>query len=307
MKKKKMIIIFTCVLLILIAYLFSANYIFNVLIKTDKEARLANITLPSQTNDIKFAIDKIEILKLKWKDALLIQGWVFKENVRKEKREVYLALKSTNKTFIFKLEKNNINRPDVSAAYHLTGGIHHHGFEAYIPLYRLKEDAWQIGFVIEDETGKHYFSSNKSLRISNDSVLIGNYKPVPLPVSQQVPINIQGLVKDVSYNFDNVNKTGKYLTVQGWGFHKGMNTYLLKSYILLRNKESVAVFDADVQIRKDVTACFSKFKLNLDSSGFLARIPMGTLKTGKYRLGLYIVRGDQAAVVYSDKYVEIGN
>jgi len=305
MKKKKMIIIFAGALLILIVYLLSANYIFNVLIKADKEARLANITLPTQTNDIKFAIDKTEILKLKWKDALFIQGWVFTENVKEEKRDVYLVLTSGDKTYVFKIEKDSINRPDVSAAFHLAGGIHHHGFEAYIPIYRLKDKAWQIGFVIEDETGKHYFNSNKSLRISNDSVLIGNYKPVPLPVSNQVTLNLQGSVKEVSYNFDNVNKTGEYLTVQGWGFLKGMNTSLLKSYILLRNKDNVTVYDADLQIRKDVTVCFSKYELNLDSTGFFARIPIGNLKKGKYRLGLYIVRGDQAAVVYSDKYIDI--
>jgi hypothetical protein len=306
MKLKKKVIIIASALLIFIMYLVFSDYIFNVLIKTDKEARLAGITLPSPTNDIKFAIDKTEILKLKWKDALFIQGWVFKENVRNEVRDVYLVLRSGNSTFIFKVEKDDIYRPDVSAAFHLDGGIHHHGFEAYIPLYRLKEEAWQIGFVIEDETGQHYTNSNKVLKILNGSVRIRNSGPDSEPLSNQVSFILKESVKEVSYNIENVSKTGQCLTVQGWGFLKGMNTYLLKSYILLKNIDNVAVFKADLQIRKDVTSAFSKYNFNLDSSGFLARIPMENLKTGKYRLGLYIVRGDTAGTVYSDKYIDIG-
>jgi len=177
MKIRKKFIIYTIFVLFFVIYLFSANYLFNILIKIDNEASLANITLPSETQDVKFRIEALRSWKLKWKDALLMQGWVFKINVKKGKRDVYLVLKSKNCTLIFGLEKDNLIRNDVRDFYHMAGDINNHGFEIIIPLYRLKEDAYQIGFVIEDETGKYYYNSNKALKVSDEHVFLGDYEP----------------------------------------------------------------------------------------------------------------------------------
>ena len=94
MEKSKKHALYVFALLFFVAYLFSANYIFNVLIKTDHEARIARIILPSETNKIKFAIDAVYREKLKWKDALLIKGWAFRENTVKKDRELFLVLRS---------------------------------------------------------------------------------------------------------------------------------------------------------------------------------------------------------------------
>jgi hypothetical protein len=306
MKISNKFVIYLFALLIFVIYLFSANYIFNILIIPEKEARLAGIGLPLQTNDIKFAIDKTEVTKLKWKDALFIKGWVFKENVSKEKRDIYLVLKSRHSILVFKIEKDDINRPDVSAGFHLEGGIHNHGFEAFIPLYRLKEDSYQIGFVVVDETGKHYSLFNKALWLSNDSAFTGDCEPEQGSISHRVALSLKGSAKKVSYCFDIVIRSGKYLTVRGWGFLNGMNTGSMRSYILLKKNKNVMVFDAELEIRKDITTAFGKYKLNLDSSGFLSCIPVGDLEKGKHQLGLYILKGDQAGTVWSDKYIDIG-
>ena len=92
MKQKKNIF-YIIALLIFITYLFSADYIFNVVIKTDREAALVKISLPSETKNIKYYIDKAQQVKLKWKDAITIQGWAFREGVKNNNRRVYFILK----------------------------------------------------------------------------------------------------------------------------------------------------------------------------------------------------------------------
>ena len=307
MKLNKKFTVYVFALLIFVAYMFFADYIFNVLIEVKGEARLANICLPSETQNIKFAIDVEKHSKLKWKDALFMKGWVFKENVKEEERDVYLVLKSKNSTLVFAIEKDDIYRPDVTAGFKMVGGIHNHGFELSIPVYRLKEDTYKIGFVIEDETGKYYSTSNKALRISDGgAVLVDDVESGSESISHQVSLILQESSREISYYFDLVSMSDKHLTVKGWGFLKGMDTESLNTYILLKKNENVIVFDVGVQIRKDITKAFSDYGLNLDSSGFSSQISTENLDSGNYQLGLYIVKGDQSGIVYTNKNINIG-
>ena len=59
-------------------------------------------------------------------------------------------------------------------------------------------------------------------------------------------------------------------------------------------------------IRKDVTDYFNSTGLNLDSTGFHVEIPVEKIEKGHYNIGLYIVRGNQIGMMYSDKYIDIG-
>jgi hypothetical protein len=303
MKISKKLIAYAIVLLIFAAYLLYANDIFYKLIRLDKEARPARISLPAESQIVKFNIDKVKREDLKWKEAVYMRGWVFKENAEMQNRKVYLILKSKTSTLIFKVEKNNISRPDVSEFFHLDRGPHGHGFETYIPLFRLKEDSYRIGFAIADETGKYYSLSNNALRISKDSVFTEDYTAAF--VSHKVSLSLSKATKEVTYNFGIVNQSGNYVNIQGWAFLKGLDAQLQKSYILLKNNENVFVFDIIIQTRPDVTSFFSKTGLNLDSCGFQAKIPMENLVNGDYRVGLYLSKANQTGTVYTDKFINI--
>lgn len=305
MKSKKRIVIYLVLMLLLVAFLFSANYIFNVVIRSDKEAKLVNIKLPAETGKIRYGIDLVKTGKLKWKKALYMNGWVFEENVRKEKRDVFMVLKNKNETLTWRVDKNNFSRPDVSKGYHLVTGIHSHGFEIYIPMFRLKHPVYKIGFVIEDETGRYYSMSDNELRIFEDSVSLTSARPFYQPVSQQVLLNTGKTTEQVSCSFDIVNTTDQYLNVIGWGFIRGMEGKGLKFYLLLKRDNKVIAYDTKGQIRPDITKGFSKYGVNLDSTGFTARIPMENLENGRYLLGLYIAGGGQNGMIFSDKSVDI--
>jgi hypothetical protein len=273
MKLNKKLAVYIFAFLMFVTYMFFADYIFNVLIKTDEEAKCVNICLPSETQNIKSSVETVKLSKLKWKEALFLKGWVFKENVKDEERDVYLVLKSKNSTLVFEIEKDNIHRPDVTAAFKMLGGIHNHGFELRIPEYRLKKDSYKIGFIIEDETGKYYSISNKVLRISDGTVSIDDLGSGTEYISHKVSLSLQESSREISYHFETVSMSGKRLTVSGWGFLQGLDAESLNTYILLKKNENVIVFDVSVKTRKDVTKHFIDSGLNLDSSGFSSQIP----------------------------------
>ncbi|MCX6245741.1 MAG: hypothetical protein NTU98_13685 [Bacteroidetes bacterium] len=305
MKNKKRIIIYSGLALLFVIFLFSANYIFNVLIRVDKEAKLVTMSLPAETGKIRYGIDLVKTEKLKWKKALYVNGWVFEENVNKDKRDVFMVLKNKMETLVFQVENNNFSRPDVSKGYHLVTGVNSHGFDVYIPMFRLKSAYYKIGFVIDDETGRYFSMSENELRILKDSVSLKMVKTVYQPVSQQVALNFQNATDKVSHSFDIVETKGQFLTAIGWGFIQGLAGKGLKFYVLLKKGDKVIAYDTKVQYRPDITKGFNKYGLNLDSTGFLARIPLQTLENGHYQFGLYIVAGDKNGMIYSKKSVDI--
>ena len=112
--------------------------------------------------------------------------------------------------------------------------------------------------------------------------------------------------RKINNNFETISFSGNNLIISGWGFLDGMNSDFLKSYILLKKNDIVTVFSVNVQIRKDVTKYFNKSGLTLDSTGFFIQIPSENLEKGHYQIGLYILRGNQVGMIYSEKYMDIG-
>ena len=304
-------VVYAFALLFFIIYLFSANYIFGVLIKTDKEATLANMSLPSDSHKLEFIIDEATTMKLKWKDVVFLRGWVFKQNVKENKRELYFVLKSNKSTLIFKIENDSIKRSDVSDYYNtnyfnMDIRSHNHGFEGYIPIYWLKDTSYNIGFIIEDETGKYYSGSSRELKLvkGNASIVDSEEGSEKKTMLDQVSIDIQKPTKEIAYHLDKVELSDSTLTIIGWGYLKGLDAKLLNSYVLLTKNENVHAFPIKVQMRTDVTKFYAATRLNLDSSGFQFNIPAENIVKGNYQLGLYINKGDQAGIVY-DKLIKI--
>jgi hypothetical protein len=303
MKIKRTYVIILSSLLILVIFLFFSDYIFNVLIKVEHEARIAEVALPPETKNIKFFIDDARKVNLKWKEALHLKGWVFRENVKRREREVQLVLRSEKTTLVFDIENDKISRPDVTKAFHIDSNLTALGYEIYIPLYRLKEDSYQLGVVITDETGKNYSTTTKAIILLNDSINI--IEQEPSKTASVVPITLKQPVNKITWYFDLSVRSGWFYRINGWAFINGTNTDLQKAYILLRKGEKVVVFDTRMQVRKDITAAFPKFRQDLDSSGFMSSIPLWKLEKGRYRIGLYVEKGNMAGSVYTDKFLDI--
>jgi hypothetical protein len=277
-----------------------------VLLAPDENAKCVSIKIPKATNNIKFNIGSIEPSKIKWTETLLMKGWAFNKNIVERERNLYLILKSEKNTLVFKIENDSILRPGVTSKFKLKEGIHNHGFMLNLPTYYLTEDIYKVGFMIEDSSGINYSSSNIELLLSEDNVWwIYNPSSISTPQSKQVEIKIKESNYELDCNFDMVKKSSKNLHIKGWAFLKGSNTNAIRTYILLKKDNEKFVFSVKKQTRKDVTKNFKNKKINLDKSGFLAQIPLEKLDRGKYQIGLYIVKGKQTGLFYTDKYINV--
>jgi len=123
--------------------------------------------------------------------------------------------------------------------------------------------------------------------------------------SRKVTLNFKEPTLKISYYFDIIDNTGNNLTIAGWGFLDGLNSNSLKPYLLLKKEEQIISYNTVLQIRKDLTTWFIKTGLNLDSAGFQVKIPIQNFEPGTYNLGLYIEKGNQTGIVFSDKFITI--
>ena len=304
MKLDKKIVFHALIILIFSSYLLSANYIFNVIIKTNVEARIIKTEIPTETQNINFSFDESKEVRLKWKKTLCIKGWTFKDNVQNNEREIFIVLKAKNAIQIIAIKKDKIPRPDVTDHFDIDKNIRGFGFEAYIPFYLLNENFYQLGIIIKDETGTYYTDTKKAIILSKNFNTIIDYEPQI--ASNLVNIDVNVSEEKISYYFDDVSKEGYFWNIRGWGFINGFDTNDQKSFILLKKDKTILIFDTRIQVRKDITIGFKKYLQNLDKSGFKCQIPAQQLEIGSYQIGLYIVKNGRTGIEYSDKYINVG-
>ena len=296
--------------LLAMIYLFYGNGLELITSETGGEAPLVGLSLPEENGGIQFHIDKTMLQDVNGKQLLHLNGWVFRENAGSKRRKVYLVLKSEKENLVFKVHKNDLQRADVKAAYHLQGTNDRLGFEVLLPVTKFQESLYQIGFIVEDEIGKNYLLTRKLLKITNDSVTMTNAdqpsEKAKVSFSQAVDITLKKSTAEVACCFDQAEVKDSVIMLTGWGFLKGLDDKMLKTYVLLSQQEKVLIFSVMPRERKDVTRAFSQYQLRLDSTGFTARIPVTRLLPGSYRLGLYVLKGKDQGVIYTKKTLTVG-
>jgi hypothetical protein len=295
-------------ILLLIAILFGLNYFSKKIFPEKKVTMLVEMSLPAETQNLNMGVEDGKLLKGNGKDSVLITGWVLKQKGQEKKKEVYMVLKSDKDTLVFKIGNSNLIRPDVKKYFQLGEGIDNHGFEMSFPLSLLKEKYYQIGFILEDKSGKYFAMSSKAVAISDSAVKLADFKlqSDSIVKSKQVSLTFKVPTGKINCNIETIKISDINLNISGWAFLQGMNSDSMKTYILLKKNEKVAIFSMGIQIRNDVTKYFMKSKLNLDASGFSAQIPTGNLENGHYQVGLYIEKGKNTGLIYVDKFMDIG-
>ena len=305
MRRKMKLLIYFGSVAAFIFYLVFANFLFNNVLKIKGESRVVNFDLPKKTGGFRFSLDEIKIVKLKWKDVVYIRGWVINPNSEIKRKRMYLVLKDQQSVQVWEPSNDNLIRTDVSRVFHLDETNSNHGFEFKMPLSALKGTTFRIGFVIEDVTGKWYYLTNKTVELINDKTA-AVVKTLPSKIkenSDRVSMEIRSSRRTGQYNVDFLESGDEFLDIRGWAFLDGCNTKSFKSYIILRGNNRDFLFDHKVICRKDVTSHFSASGLDLDSSGFAARIPLNDLGNGEYKIGLYLVKGEYTAVLFSPRTI----
>lgn len=124
-------------------------------------------------------------------------------------------------------------------------------------------------------------------------------------LSQAVSMVTKTPTRELRFNIDSIVISDGYLTLNGWGYLQGMKSGSAKFYILMKSGHTPLAFTSEQTMRKDVTEYFKQSGLNLDSAGFIARIPLTGLEKGHYQLGLYLLQENEAGTGYSGKFADI--
>ncbi len=135
------------VVLVLIVYLVSANYIFCCLLKVDGEAQICSINIPEETGNMIYAFDTVEKHQIDWKEIITIRGWSFIEGKDAYNSSTYVVIKTETEEYTFDTRMET--RPDVTQHFaNLQLDLDESGFHSNIPLERIPDGKHQIGIMI---------------------------------------------------------------------------------------------------------------------------------------------------------------
>lgn len=296
---RKKVIIHGLIILAFLLYVgFLADPLFDIFERVPGEAKLSQFRLPAETNDIKYAIDDFST---DGRTVLDMKGWAFIEGHDSVNSETYVVLKSAKRIYIF--DTMVLAREDVTQGFReLNLNLDYSGFMALIPARKLDNGQYTLGIYIRkgdiealqyaDKTiSKYRGSINYTLRKSN-------LQDIALPME---PKNIQLAVDFLQYA---VVDEKRFVEITGWAFIVDQNTENSQIYIVLKSDLTTYVFDTILQKRPDITSAFAESGLNLDNSGFIARILEEEIAGGTYTLGIYVKKGDIEVLRYTDILVE---
>ena len=128
----------------LLFLLFLSEPLFDRLERVAGESRLYKTTLPAQTNDIRYDIGDIST---DGHTTVEIRGWAFIEGMDSDNSEIYIVLKSGNRTYIFDTMEQK--RPDVTTHFKELGlNLDYSGFTAPIPARKIANGEYTVGIYI---------------------------------------------------------------------------------------------------------------------------------------------------------------
>lgn len=283
--------------LILIGFLiycvFLAGPLFDRFNALEGESKLHHIVLPAESNNINYFVDGLVISA----NSVDPVGWAFIRGEGCEGSETYVVLKSNAHTYIF----DTLRRQNLGLITNLwidTGlNVEWSGFEAMIPLRRLAWGRYVLGFYIRkgDLEALQYTDQVvvKAANSARATPWTSKLQQVSLPEeSQGMRFNIEN-VKEVDADGTQLVEIG------GWAFLEGHNVGNRRVFLVLKSAAATYVVDTAAETRRDVTNYFETLNLDLDGSGFVARIPKEWVGAGGYVIGIYIQQGDIEALHYT--------
>jgi len=270
----------------IIFLLFGAEPLFSHFNELPGQAKLQNITLPPETNDLKFAIDHISINN----DNIEIEGWAFIDKYDTTDQQVYLVFKNRSKLLIY--DTLTRVRADVTRAYpDLNINLDNSGFFAIVPKDKIGKYCYSIGIYIRK-------NSIEAFQYTNE-IIEGEAQLCIIDLPQESNI--------IRYNIEKINFEDALIKIIGWAFIEGMDMQDPKKYLVLKSPSDTYIFETFPQKRPDVTAAFKESGLNLDYSGFVTLIPLNKIPQSQFTIGLLLQQRDDEYFTYTTSQVDIAD
>lgn len=282
------VLIVTCFVLYA---MFLADPLFDKLEGDEHEAKMQDIMLPDETNDIRFGIAESN-----FDDDHALRGWAFIIGEDAKDNETLLVLKSDKHTYIF--DSSPTASPGVDQIFNDFGrNLKLSGFHSIIPQRIIDNGRYQVGIYIKGRNKRAFQWTDTDLIKSKGDLRLSRH------ISQKKNVSLPMKSNKVIYHIDSIKDTvesgDKTTEINGWAFIHGYGCQGNRIYVVLKSDLSVYVFDAVPIRRPDVSKHFAKNSLDLDNSGFYAKIPSESLEEGKYVVGILIESANDRALVYT--------
>ena len=123
--------------------LFLSEPLFDRLEQVAGESRLYNTTLPAETNNIQYWVDQLQVTT----NTLEITGWAFIKGHDSVNSEIYIVLKSADRTYVFTTE--TVIREGVTQHFEELGlNLDYSGFAALISAGKIANGEYTVGIHI---------------------------------------------------------------------------------------------------------------------------------------------------------------
>ena len=127
----------------LLFLLFLSEPLFDRLERVAGESMLYKTTLPAATDNIQYWIDDLAVAT----HTLEINGWAFIEGHDSMNNEIYIVLKSADRTYVFTTE--TVLRVGITQHFKELGlNLDYSGFAATIPLRKIASGEYSVGIYI---------------------------------------------------------------------------------------------------------------------------------------------------------------
>lgn len=274
---------------------FVITPLFDHLERIPGESEMRKIMLPAPTNNVLCCFDYFVI----GREIIDARGWAFISGEGSEGAEIYLVFESDEESYVFTTMPEV--RKDVTRAFsHLKVNADSSGFTAAIPLRKIAHGEYIVGVYIKKSDIEALQYIDKAIVKTKEGVK----EVLRTSIQQQLDLppetrNIRFFI-DADQEMEGEGRT--FLQIKGWAFIEGQDASGSTIYVALKSAENTYVFDTILDKKPTL---FSKLGLNLDNSGFIARIPKETIEAGTYQLGIYIKKGNTEAFQYCAQTVLI--
>ena len=124
--------------------LFLSEPLFDRLERISGEAQ---IQLPAETDDIRYVIQSIKLHSTEGHTAVEIKGWAFVEGQDSKNRELYIVLKSAQRTYVF--DSQVMLKPQLTQNFtELCVNVEYSGFTTIILATKLSKGEYTVGIYI---------------------------------------------------------------------------------------------------------------------------------------------------------------
>ena len=141
---KKQVIMHTSIVVGFVLFtIFVAEPLFDRLEQVPGESTVYQTTLPAATDNIKYWIDDLAVAT----HTLEINGWAFIKGQDSVNSEIYIVLKSADRTYVFTTE--TVIREGVTQHFKELGlNLDYSGYTALIPVRKIANVKYSVGIYI---------------------------------------------------------------------------------------------------------------------------------------------------------------